>query len=154
MANFVGDKSFDPKYIQVLLGGVRAKDFADGDAIVLSRTENAGLPKVGITGGVSMAYNNNKLGTLTLRFLGASDTNKILSQWYTIADKTQVAWFPVAFNDPYSGAKILATEGFIQKTPTFTGNNEVPVMEWEIGIVNADLAFDTATASIQALQIV
>jgi hypothetical protein len=127
-------RQYDPKSVILLLGDVVPTDVAPDTMFTLNKEEDRIIPQVGVLGEVALARNRNELGMLTLSLKQTSPMNSTLMFWY-IAEEAGAQFFPVYFEDPASGIKLVTT-GWVQTQPDFALGKEVAQLDWVIGLAN------------------
>lgn len=140
-------KTFDPKQVQVIIGGNIITGYADGEFINLERDENTFSKVVGADGEVSRAKSNNKAGTLTLTLLQTSASNDILSGIMIADELSNSGIVPVFIKDSLGTSNLFAGEGWVQKPPAFTGDKEITNREWVIDLAQVEVFIGGNTAA-------
>lgn len=135
----MGVKTFDPKQVQMIIGGNQIAGFADGEFINVERDENTFSKVVGADGEVSRAKSNNRSGILTLTLLQTSASNDILSAIMIADELTNSGIIPIYIKDSLGTSTLFSGEGWVQKPPAFTADKEIGNREWVIDLASVDV---------------
>ncbi len=135
----MGAKTFDPKQVQVIIGGNQMAGFADGEFINVERDEQTFSKVVGADGEVSRAKSNNRSGLFTLTLLQTSASNDILSAIMLADELTNSGIVPVFIKDSLGTSTLFAGEGWIQKPPAYAADKEITNREWVIELASVDV---------------
>lgn len=141
-----GLTAFDASKVILLLGGYAPYGYATDTKIVVAKTGDINVPYAGTDGDVSIAYQRNKLGTLTISLQNTSDSNEVLSAFAAQTDQTGIVAFPVYLKDPKGFG--LNTIGWIQSQPDMTIGAEIQSVDWVIGLMDSRLTYGVASNSI------
>ena len=135
----MGVKTFDPKQVQVIIGGNEIAGFADGEFINIERDENTFSKVVGADGEVSRSKSNNRSGALTLTLLQTSASNDVLSAIMIADELTNSGIIPIFVKDSLGTTNLFAGEGWIQKPPASPFDKEITNREWVIELASVDV---------------
>jgi hypothetical protein len=131
-------KTYDPKAVQVSIGGNQITGFADGEFISVERAEDSFTKVVGADGEVSRAKSNNKSGMLTLTLQGTALANDILSG-IAIADELDNSGVvPVFIKDTAGTTVLFAAEGWIRRPANYTAAKEITNREWVLDLATIE----------------
>lgn len=123
-------KTYDPKQVQISIGGNIISGFADGEFINVERDENMFTKVSGADGEVSRAKSNNKMGTMTLTLMGTSASNDILSAFAIADELTNSGVVPIFIKDSLGTSILFAAEGWVRKMPAYTASKEITDRAW------------------------
>lgn len=135
----MGVKTFDPKQVQVIIGGNQITGFADGEFVNVERDEDTFTKVVGADGEVSRSKSNNRSGTLTLTLLQTSASNDILSAIMIADELSNSGIVPVYIKDTLGTSVLFAGEGWIMKPPAHANDKEITNREWAIQLASVDI---------------
>ncbi|QUL77279.1 hypothetical protein A71_118 [Escherichia phage A7_1] len=133
-------QAYDPAKVLIFIGGQRVSGFAADTKVVVSRNNDNITPLSGVDGEVSSAIVRDNSGVVTISLQNTSVWNGYLSQWQLQARLTGLVYFPIQIEG--SQGLSLNTFGWIQRQPDLTYGSEVGQMDWEIGVVDAQLSAD------------
>lgn len=131
----MGIKTYDPKEVQVILGGVPMSGLPDGTAVSLEWDDDAFTKTVGIDGEVSRSKNNNKCATLKFTLAQTSKSNDILSAFAIADEASNSGVAPFMLKETGSGSTLVAAEAaWIQGWPTVVYAKGIEGREWTIAL--------------------
>jgi len=126
----------------VTVGGVIVSGFADGDFLTASYEDDRYFPKVGSDGGVGIARNASRLGTIAITLSATSAANDALSALFNLDALAGVAvTLPIGVADLSGRTLLAAGNAWLQVTPEVTFGREIGDREWTFGC--ADLVLYT-----------
>ena len=116
-------KVYDFKQNTVIVAGMIATGYADGDAIQGERNEDKRTQTVGAAGEVTINKSNNDTGTFTLRFKPNSPTLPLIRSLYN-SDEL----FQVMIKDSANNIQVTGEDCVIPNLPPFSrAEEETPV---------------------------
>ncbi|MFC3227331.1 phage structural protein [Marinibaculum pumilum] len=132
-------KTYDPRDVQVIIGGFSMTGYADGTYVSVTSDEAAYNKTIGADGEVSRARTNNRSGTMTLTLKQTSASNDVLTG-FAIADETANGGvFPAMVKEVGSGRTLLfAAAAWIQQWPDVGYSKEIGNREWTIALATID----------------
>lgn len=125
-------KTYDPKQVAVVVGSRALSGFADGDMVVVDRTEDGFSLLVGADGESTRARSANKSGTFTISLLASSESNDYLSQLAIADEIAGGGTFAVAVKDNSGRSIYTAATAWIKKHPAGGFGKEAGTREWVI----------------------
>ena len=132
-------KTYDPKAVQIIVGGNQISGFADGEFINVERDEDMFTKVTGADGEVSRAKSNNKMGTMTLTLLGTSASNDILSAFAQADELSNSGVVPIYIKDSLGTTILFSAEGWVKKMPAFTASKEITDRAWVFDLAVVDV---------------
>lgn len=131
-------RTYDPKKVLVIIGGVPMSGFSDGDFIKAVRDEDAFMKKVGVDGETSRAKNNNRSGSLTLTLMQTSLSNDVLSGFAAADELASAGVVPVLIKDLSGTTTFFSSDAWIKKMPEGGFGKEVGTREWVLDTTAID----------------
>jgi len=128
-----GVKTYDPRDVQIIVGGVPLSGFADGTFINVASDEPLYNKTVGADGEVSRSRSNNRAGTVTITLKQTSNGNDVLSGFAALDDASNGGVFPMMIKEIGSGRTIVfAQSAWIEQFPDVDYAKEVGDRAWTI----------------------
>lgn len=129
-------RTYDPKQVSVLIGGVPMSGFADGTFVSIERDEDTFSKVVGSDGVTSRAKTNNRNGTLTLTLAQTSPSNDVLEGIALLDENSNTGVVPVMVKDNSGRSIHFSALGWVQKHPTAEFGKEVSNREWTVALAD------------------
>ena len=123
-------RTYDPKQVNILIGGIPISGYADGTFVTVARDEDAFTKVSGADGIVSRAKTNNTMGTMTLTLAQTSPSNDALSAFATIDEISNVGVVPILVKDNSGRSIHFAANAWVKKMPDSGYAKEVGNREW------------------------
>lgn len=131
-------ETFDPKNIELIIGGNLISGFAD-DMVTADRDANIFDDEAGAQGDVVRFANNDKRGLITVKLLQTSKSNLFLSGLAKADEFTGLGIFPVILKDTRGNDLVVAAQAWIQKIASISYKRGVETREWEIRTNNIQI---------------
>lgn len=131
-------RTYDPKAVHIIIGGVQMIGFADGVFVNAERDEDAFSKVTGADGEVSRAKSNNKSGSLTLTLKSTSPSNDILSGFAILDELSNSGVINVIIKDSLGTTNLFAGEGWVRKSPPVEYAKEISNREWILDMASMD----------------
>ena len=132
-------RTYDPKAVQVIIGGQQMSGFADGDFISAERDADMFTKHVGSDGEASRAKSNDKSGRLTLTLSQTSASNDILAAFAAADELDNSGIVPILIKDTLGTSTLFAGHGWVVKQPVFTAGKEIGDREWMLDMARIDI---------------
>jgi len=132
-------KTYDPKQVQLIIGGAPIGGFADGEFISVERDEDTFTKVAGADGEVSRSKSNNKMGELTVTLLQTSASNAILSAFMLADELSNSGVIPIFIKDSLGTTTLFSAEGWVKKPPAVSYDKELTDREWTFDLANVDI---------------
>lgn len=130
-------KTYDPKNVQIIIGGVPMSGLADGTFLTVAFDEPQFSKTVGADGEVSRAKSNNYSATATLTLKQTSASNDVLSGFATADRETNAGVVPMMVKEIGSGRTLLFAEAaWVEQFPDVVYSKEVEDREWTLALAN------------------
>lgn len=129
-------RTYDPKQVKVIVGGVPMSGFADGTFVNVSRSNDSFSKISGADGEVSRAKSNDKSGELTLTLAQTSPSNDVLSGFSNLDEQTGEGIFPVAVKDLKGRSTYVSAFGWVRKPADAGFGKEIDSREWNIDLAD------------------
>ncbi len=110
-------KTYDPKQVQLIVGGVIGSGYADGTFITVARANDAYLMAMGTDGEGTRIKSNDKSGTFELVLQQSSSFNQHLSNLLLADEADNAGIVPVMLKDGSGSSLYLAEQAYIKKAP-------------------------------------
>lgn len=131
-------KTYDPKNVQLIVGGVPINGFADGTFISAERTNDAFTMVSGAAGEVTRAKSNDRTGMVTITLLQSSLSNDVLSGFALADELSNSGIVPVVIKEVTGNTVIFSGEGWVRKFPVTDYAKEVSNREWVLDMSDMD----------------
>lgn len=132
-------RTFDPKDINVIVGGVALTGFAENTFVTAERMEDMFTEYVGAKGEVAMSETSNNTGEITVTLESTSPSVKYLDG--LAIKRGAAAIIPVQIVDLNNDTKIISgTEARVRKPAPYEGGKEISEREYVIFV--SELEFD------------
>lgn len=118
----------------VVVGGFIILGFADGEAIRISRDDDAFYKTVGVSGEVARRLSLNTAGSLTISLMQSSISNDDLSTLTALDYATGglAGAVPVLVRDKSGRSVFASVFGWVKKLPDSVYASDVGIREWTI----------------------
>lgn len=125
-------ETYSPKRVELIIGGVPLRGYADGTFISIERTSDAFTTNVGADGEVSRTHSADKTGKITITLQQTSDSNDFLSALVNADEISLLGQVPVLLKD--TNGRTLAESPFawVDKVANSEFGNELSDREWVI----------------------
>lgn len=131
--------TYDPKKVQVLLGGVPIGGFADGTFVTLSRSNDAFTKHSGADGDLTRVKQNDRSGECAITLSQSSASNDYLSGVAIADELTNDGVLPLLIKDLSGNSLFASGFAWIRKVPDSSFGKDIENREWMLDV--ADLAF-------------
>src|SRR3990167_4682577 len=108
-------KTYDPKSVMVLVGGVPMSGFSEGTFVTVARDEDSFSKVTGADGETSRAKRNNRSGSMTLVQHQTSPSNDVLSALALADELANAGVVPVMVKDASGRSLLFSALGWIKK---------------------------------------
>lgn len=132
-------RTFDPKEVVLVIGGVPIAGYADGTFISVERSSDTFEKISGADGIISRSKLNDFSGELTITLAQTSPSNDILTGFAQADEKSNSGVVPVLLKDIGGTTVIFAAKGWIRKPPVVEFGKSISNREWMLDL--ADLEF-------------
>lgn len=110
-------KTYDPKQVQIIVGGIPLSGFADGSFVTVARAEDAWTMTVGADGEGTRSKSNNKSGTITVVLMQSSQSNQYLSNLVLADEINNAGLVPTMVKDGSGSSLYMAEQSYVKKAP-------------------------------------
>ena len=125
-------KTFNPKLVTVMYGGMVITGFAEGSMVKCEKNEDNVTPHVGVLGEVSRAINADNTGKITISLAGTSPFIGILAR--KAAANVIEPISVVDMND--NGVNVGGSEAWIIKAPPINLGKEIEDVDIEFFVAD------------------
>lgn len=132
-------KTYAPDKVTVVFGGAILTGYAEDSFIKIEMSTEAFTMHVGGDGEVSRTRNVDRTGKVTVKLKQTSDSNDILSAFYTADITSLQGYLPVIVKDNAGRTVAAGSSAWIQKLPDTEFGKEIGEREWIIDV--ADLNY-------------
>lgn len=130
-----GVRTYDPKNVQIIVGGTPMTGFADGTFLNVASDENLYNKTTGADGEVSRSRSNNRSATATITLKQTSQANNILSALAAADNASNSGVFPFMVKEIGSGETLIfAQAAWIEKLPDAEYSKDVSDRVWMIAL--------------------
>lgn len=143
-------KSYDPKKVSLVTGGISVYGFGPDTKITISRNNMVSTITEGVDGDISVNIDNRYSGKMEIQLLHNSSMNAIYENWLKQVEVTGNPFFPVTFSDP-SGSS-LSTIGWLEEQPSYDVGTETSTRTWVIGLQDARMYPNATIATVSGVQ--
>lgn len=128
-------RTYDPKDVQVIIGGIPMHGFSDDSMITVEFDDPAFIKTVGADGEVSRSKSNNRSATVKIVLSQTSESNAHLSGIGLADEASNAGVVPFMLREIGSGSTLLFAESaWIQDWPGPDYKKEVGEREWGIAL--------------------
>lgn len=134
-------KTYDPKQVQVIVGGIPLRGYADGSFIRVAPRNAAWVLDVGADGEAARAKSNDYSGSIEVELMQSSESNIHLSN-VLLVDKTNNAGVvPITIRDTSGRSLHFSEQCFLEQAPesAYSKSNETRV--WRFLCADMDINF-------------
>ncbi len=132
-------KTYDPKQVHVLIGGVAMGGFTDGAFVRVARDEDSFTKKIGVDGETSRARTNNRNGTLTLTLHQTSPSNDVLSSFVDQDETSNDGIVPVSIKDLSGRTQLFSALGWVKRPADTSFGKDIDNREWSLELTDVDM---------------
>ena len=132
-------KTYNPKKVVLVVGGVPMGGYADGTFILFERTSDQYTKISGADGEVSRAKSNDRTGMMTLTLAQTSDSNDILSGIAQLDERLDSGVVPVLLKEIDGTTTIFSGTGWIRKMPNVEFGKEITNREWILDVAETEV---------------
>lgn len=132
-------RTYDPRQVNISVGGVPMQGFADGTFLLIDRDEDAFTKVTGADGTSTRVKSNNRSGTLTLTLKQSSPSNDVLSGFAALDELSNSGVVPVLVKDNSGTSIYFSATGWVQKFPASEFGKEINNREWILDLVDVDI---------------
>ena len=125
-------KTYDPKGINVVIGGVPLTGYSKDSFVKVSRNEGLFTQYKGVDGTGSRAKNNNNSGTIEVTLAKTSASNDFLSALAAADEASGQGTFPVLIKDVNGTTKHVSVCAWVDKTADDEQAKDVTDRTWKI----------------------
>lgn len=133
-------RTYDPKLVLVIVGGVPLSGFADGTFVAVERTSDTFSKVSGADGVLSRAKTNDRSGTLTLTLAQTSPANDVLTGFAVADELTNEGVVPVSITDLSGRTAIVSGFGWVKKPAKAEFGKEISNREWALDLADLNMA--------------
>ena len=137
-------------------GGAFALGYGSSTAeegISVAMVENKNTMTIGSDGAVMHSLHAGNGGTITVRFLKTSPTNKMLQQMFDLQRVTSALWGlnTIVISDPARGDQIACTSCAFQRMPNISYAKDGGPQEWVFDAGRIDAILGDGTSGVAAI---
>jgi len=132
-------KTYDPKSVMVLVGGVPMSGFSEGTFVTVARDEDSFSKVTGADGETSRAKRNNRSGSMTLVLHQTSPSNDVLSALALADELANAGVVPVMVKDASGRSLLFSALGWIKKPADASFSVEIEDREWVLDLADLDM---------------
>lgn len=132
-------RTYDPKSVIVVVGGIPMSGFSDGTFLEIDRNEPTWNVVVGADGLVTRGKTNNFSGTMTLTLKQSSPSNDVLSGFMALDEATNNGVFVVLVKDLSGNSIYFSAQGWVTQYANSTFDKNITDRQWVITLAEADI---------------
>lgn len=132
-------RTYDPKKVAVLIGGVQMGGFADGIFITVERSNDSFSKVSGADGIVSRAKSNDVSGQITLTLAQTSPSNDVLSGFAQLDEQSNNGVVPVGIADFGGRTALVSAFAWVRKYPSVEDGKEINNREWVLDCADLNI---------------
>jgi hypothetical protein len=125
-------KTYDPKQIQVIVGGVSMQGFADDSVVKVTRLADAFTQTIGVDGEGTRAKSNDNSAEIEISLKQSSDSNAFLSSLANADRLNNGGVVPVMVKDNNGTSLHMAEQAYIKKMPDSEYNKTASDRVWTL----------------------
>jgi len=131
-------KTYAPDKVTVVFGGAILTGYAEDSFIKIEMSTEAFTMHIGGDGEVSRTRNVDRTGKVTVKLKQTSDSNDILSAFYTADITSLQGYLPIIVKDNAGRTVAAGSSAWIQKLPDTEFGKEVGEREWILDVADLD----------------
>lgn len=132
-------RTYDPKKVLVIIGGVPMGGFADGEFVSVERSSDAFAKVTGADGITSRAKSNDRSGTMVLTLAQTSPSNRVLSGFALADEVANAGVVPILIKDAGGDSVYVSGFGWVKKQPPSTFAKEIGNRAWNLDLADLDV---------------
>lgn len=132
-------RTYDPKAVQLVVGGSIIGGYADGSMIQFERDEDMFTKHVGTDGNVSRSKTNNRAGKYTITLAQTSPSNDILSGYMLLDELSNNGVVEVLLTDADGTTAIFSGQAWVMKPPGAEFAKEIGDRVWVLDAGETDV---------------
>lgn len=130
-------RTYNPKDVDLIIGGAKIDGYADGTFIEVVRNSNAFETTAGADGQIARAKTNDNSADITVTLLQTSNSNATLNIIAENDEQTGKGVVPIVIKERETGNKIQGGSGWCKKRPDVTYAKEISDRVWVFTIANS-----------------
>lgn len=132
-------KTYDPKQIILIVGGVQISGYADDSFVTVRRNADAWALNMGVDGEGTRSKSNDGSGQIEVALMQTSQSNTFLSN-LAIADETSNSGLvPMMMKDALGNTLAVAEQAYVKKMPDLEYGREAGSRTWILETDNLKL---------------
>ncbi len=131
-------RTYDPKQVVVLIGGVPVGGFADGTFLNVTRTADTFTKHVGADGNTSRTKSSDRSGEMTITLAQTSPSNDVLSGFALADELSNNGIVPILIKDLSGRTALVSAFGWIRKMPDVEFGKEVADRAWVFDLADIE----------------
>jgi hypothetical protein len=131
-------RTYDPKAVRIIIGGVPIGGFAAGTFLSLAMDEQAFTKETGADGETARAKSNNNGGTATITLMQTSPSNDVLAAIAQADRLLNAGVVPILIQDGSGRTTLFSATGWVQKQPDAAFGLEIEDREWVMDLSDVD----------------
>jgi hypothetical protein len=132
-------RTYDPKKVLVIIGGVPMGGFADGEFVSVERTTDSFTKVSGADGITSRSKSNDRSGSMVLTLAQTSPSNKVLSGFALADEVANTGVVPILIKDAGGDSIFVSGFGWVKKPPAATYAKEIGNRAWNLDLADLDV---------------
>jgi hypothetical protein len=132
-------RTYDPKQVLVLVGGVPMSGFADGTFVEVERTSDTFTKVSGADGIISRAKTNDRSGTIKLTLAQTSPSNDVITGFAVADELANAGVIPVLVKDNSGRSTFVSAFAWVKKPSTAPHGKEITNREWSFDCADLDM---------------
>lgn len=135
----MGFASYDPKQVNVIVGGAPIGGYADGNFVEITFEEEQFKKVTGADGLTSRAKTNNHSGSISITLQATSSSNDVLSLLWNADRRTNGGVVPILVKDSSGRTLAAAAHAWIKKLPDVAFGKEISERTWEFDCAELEI---------------
>jgi hypothetical protein len=132
-------RTYDPKQVLIIIGGIPMSGFADGDFVSVERTSDTFTKVSGADGIISRAKTNDRSGTMKFTIAQTSPSNDVLTGIAVADELANIGVVPVLVKDQSGRSVFVSAFGWVKKPPVSDFAKEIKNREWTLDLADLDV---------------
>jgi len=132
-------RTYDPKQVLVIIGGIPMGGFADGAFVTVERTSDTFTKVSGADGIISRAKTNDRSGSLKFTIAQTSPSNDVLTGIAIADELTSDGVVPVLIKDNSGRSIFISAFGWVKKPPASEFAKDITNREWTMDLADLDV---------------
>lgn len=131
-------RTFDPKLVVLVVGGIPIAGYPDGTFLEYEDDEDAYEKETGVDGFTTRVKSNNNGGKLTITLSQSSPSNDVLSTFANADKLSNTGVVPVLLKDLGGTTAVFSPSAWVQKKASSPFAKSIQARQWILDMADVD----------------